>query len=69
MRDVPQSPRHAEPDGRIRTVPAALCDRVTVSEHLDVNLAVTLTGDVLALVATVQVPVPLQPPPDQPVNR
>lgn len=33
------------------------------------KLAVTLTVDRLALVTTVQAPVPLQPPPDQPVKR
>ena len=59
MRDVPQSPRHVEPDGRILTVPAALCDRVTVSEHCDAKLAVTLLPPFMT---TVQVPVPEQSP-------
>ena len=69
MRDVPQSPRQLVPDGRILTVPAALFDRETLSEHRDTKVAVTSTLRWLALVGTTQDPVPLQPPPVQVVNR
>jgi hypothetical protein len=48
------------------TVPTPVPDFVTVKLYTDVaNVAVT---DVAAFIVTVQVPVPEQPPPDQPVK-
>jgi hypothetical protein len=54
------------PAGADVTVPAPFPARVTVSAKVcSVNVAVT---DVAAFTVTTQVPVPVQPPPDQPVN-
>ena len=72
MRDVPQSPRQLVPDGRILTVPAALCDRETLSEHRDTKPARTLTGvgePPAVPTGTTQLVLVPQPPPVQPVNR
>jgi hypothetical protein len=51
------------PAGRLVTVPVPLPAKLTVS--VAPNVAVT---DVLPVMVTVQVPVPLQPPPDHPEN-
>ena len=54
------------PAGALETVPVPAPAFVTVSvKGCRVNVAVT---DVAALIVTVQVPVPVQPPPLQPVN-
>ena len=54
------------PAGAEVTVPAPLPAGATVKlNNCKVNVAVT---DVAALTVTTQVPVPLQPPPDQPVK-
>ena len=47
------------------TVPASVTDFVTVKLYKGIKVAVT---DVAAVIDTVQVPVPEQPPPDQPVK-
>ena len=47
------------------TFPPVVGEATTFSVHCGVNEAVTVRGDSLALVTTVQVPaMPLQPPPD-----
>ena len=51
------------PDGDDVTVPEP--DFATVSVNCGVNVAVTV---VFAVTVTAHVPVPLQPPPDQPVK-
>jgi hypothetical protein len=57
---------HVMPVGALETVPLPLPDFVTVSEKAGkLNVAVT---DVAALIVTVQVPIPTQPPPFQPVK-
>src|SRR5262245_14889602 len=54
------------PDGALETPPAPLPDFVTVSMKAGkLNVAVT---DVAALIVTVHIPVPAQPPPFQPVK-
>src|SRR5262245_6557711 len=54
------------PDGALETVPVPLPDFVTVSAKAG-KLSVAVT-DVAALIVTLQVPVPAQPPPFQPVK-
>ena len=62
MQSVPQ----LIPDGFEVTVPVPVPLRVTVSAYvLGVNVAVTV---VAAVIDTTQLPVPLQPPPDQPAK-
>src|SRR5262245_66519682 len=54
------------PDGALETPPVPLPDFVTVSMKAGkLNVAVT---DVAALIVTVHIPVPAQPPPFQPVK-
>ncbi len=53
------------PAGLEVTVPVPVPALVTVSKYVGMNVAVTLVEPVIV---TVQVPVPLQPPPLHPVN-
>ena len=61
MQPVPQ----LAPVGDAATVPLPVPLVATVRFSLAANVAVTL---VAAVIATVHVPVPLHPPPDQPAN-
>ena len=63
--DAVQVPPQLTPAGEETTEPVPEPDRMTVSVRRTANVAVTVVS--LAMV-TRQVPVPVQPPPDQPVN-
>ena len=66
VKPVEQVVPHEMPAGALLTVPLPVPDCVTVSAKDDcTNVAVT---DVAALTVTLHVPVPVQPPPLQPVN-
>jgi hypothetical protein len=66
VKPVEQVAPHEMPAGALTTLPLPVPDGVTVSAKDDcTKLAVT---DVVALIVTVQGPVPVQPPPLQPEN-
>jgi hypothetical protein len=66
LKDAEQVVPQLMPAGALVTVPDPAPERLTVSANdWRAKLAVT---DVAALIVTVQVPVPEQPPPVQPVN-
>ena len=60
-----QSVPHVMPAGELLTVPAPVPLFATVSVYCGTKVAVTVVS---AVMVTTHVPVPLHPPPDQPVN-
>ena len=60
-----QSVPHVMPVGELLTVPTPIPLLITVSVYCGTKVAVTVVS---AVMVTTHVPVPLHPPPDQPVN-